>query len=179
MMINKKTNLNIVKVICYGMYLLIASKLPDRFGAIGRFSIWFRRLVCRPLLREAEGKFTILSNAYFGNGSRLIMKDHANLGKGACITGQGLVTIGRHVMMGYDCYIITSNHKYMQEGYDGYIDKDVLIDDFAWIGHRVTILPGVKVGKHATVGAGSVVTKNVPDYAIVGGNPATILKFRM
>lgn len=178
-MTNKKSNLNIVKIICYGMYLLFVSKLPDGFGAAGRFSIWLRWLVCRPLLREAEGQFTILRNAYFGNGSRLIMKDHANLGRGACITGQGIVTIGRHVMMGHDCYLITSNHKYLREGYDGYVDKDVLIDDHAWLGHRVTLLPGVTVGKHAIVGAGSVVTKDVPDYAIVCGNPAKVIKYRI
>ncbi|WP_261845223.1 acyltransferase [Aliamphritea ceti] len=80
--------------------------------------------------------------------------------------------------MGYECYIITQNHKYLEEGYDGYEQKDVLIDDYSWIGHRVTILPGITIGKHAIVAAGAVVTKDVPDYGIVGGNPAKFIKSR-
>lgn len=166
------------KFFLYGLYKFIAVKLPDTYGVIGRFSLWFRMIVCRPLLKGAEGKFTIWSGAKFGDGSRLIMMDHANLGKNACITGKGVVTLGRHTMMGYECYIITSNHRYLPEGYDGYIDRNVIIGDYAWLGHRVTILPGIKVGKHAIVGAGSVLTRDVPDYAIVGGNPAVLLKYR-
>lgn len=54
----------------------------------------------------------------------------------------------------------------------------VVSDDFAWIGHRVTILPGVRIGKHAIIGAAAVVTKDVPDYAIAVGNPATVKKYR-
>lgn len=169
---------NATKVLCYLFYLTIAKHLPEDVGIIGRISDRIRRTVCKPLIRETEGKFTIGSRVDFGNGHLLIMKDHANLGKGANISGKGLVTIGRHVMMGYECFIITQNHKYLEEGYDGYDIRDVIIDDYAWIGHRATILPGVHIGKHAIVGAGAVVTKNVPDYAIVGGNPARIIKFR-
>ena len=47
-----------------------------------------------------------------------------------------------------------------------------------WIGGRVIILPGRKIGKGAIIGVGAVVVKDVPDYAIVGGNPAKVLKFR-
>lgn len=169
---------NATKVLCYLFYITVAKHLPDGLGFIGSISNRVRRVVCKPLLRATEGKFTIDSRVDFGNGHLLIMKDHANLGKGANISGKGLVTVGRHVMMGYECFIITQNHKYLEEGFDGYDIRDVIIDDYAWIGHRVTILPGVRIGKHAIVGAGAVVTKNVPDYAIVGGNPARIIKFR-
>ena len=53
-----------------------------------------------------------------------------------------------------------------------------MIGDDVWIGSRVIILPGVTIGKGAIVGAGVVVTKDVPEYAIVGGNPAKVIKFR-
>lgn len=162
----------------YLLYLLVFQHLPDRFGSLGYASKLMRRYVCRQFIKETNGDFNILRHAYFGDGSRLIMRDHANLGRGANISGEGLVTIGRHVMMGYDCYIITSNHNYLKEGYIGNISENVIIDDFVWIGHRVTILPGVRIGKHAIVGAASVVTKDVPDYAVVGGNPARVIKYR-
>jgi maltose O-acetyltransferase len=54
------------------------------------------------------------------------------------------------------------------------------IDDDVWIGARAMILPGCKhIGKGVIIGAGSVVTKDIPDYAIVGGNPARVIKYRI
>jgi maltose O-acetyltransferase len=57
-------------------------------------------------------------------------------------------------------------------------ERPVVIGDDVWIGGQVIILPGVKVGSHSIIGAGSVVTKDVPQYAVVGGNPAKVIKFR-
>ena len=50
------------------------------------------------------------------------------------------------------------------------------IGDYAWIGAGATVLPGVRVGRHAVIGAASVVTKDVPDYAVAVGNPARVIK---
>lgn len=52
------------------------------------------------------------------------------------------------------------------------------IGDDVWIGTNVIILPGVNVGNHCIIGAGAIVTKDIPDYAIVGGNPAKIIRMR-
>ena len=57
--------------------------------------------------------------------------------------------------------------------------KPVYIGDDCWIGRRVIILPGVKIGKGCIIGAGAVVTKSFPDYSIIAGNPAVIKKYRM
>lgn len=54
--------------------------------------------------------------------------------------------------------------------------KPVLIREYAWVGAGATILSGVCIGRHAIVGAGSVVTKDVPDYAVAVGNPAKVIK---
>jgi len=59
-----------------------------------------------------------------------------------------------------------------------YIYKSVNIDDYVWIGANVSITPGVTIRKGAIVGMGAVVTKDVPECAIVGGNPAKILAYR-
>ena len=56
--------------------------------------------------------------------------------------------------------------------------KPVHIGNDVWLGSRVTILPGVNIGNGCIIGASAVVTKDVPDYAVVGGNPAKILKYR-
>lgn len=55
---------------------------------------------------------------------------------------------------------------------------DIIVDDDVWIGYNVTILSGVHIGQGAVIGAGSIVTKDVPPYAIVCGNPAKIIKYR-
>lgn len=77
--------------------------------------------------------------------------------------------------------IITQNHNY--EGdmipYDNtYILKNVTIDDCVWFGNRVIIVGNIKIGEGAIIAAGSVVTKDVPPLAIVGGNPAKVIKYR-
>ncbi|OME94712.1 MULTISPECIES: acyltransferase [Paenibacillus] len=56
------------------------------------------------------------------------------------------------------------------------MSKPIVINQGAWIGIAATIMPGVTIGKHSVVSAGAVVTKDVPDYSIVGGVPAKLLK---
>ena len=58
------------------------------------------------------------------------------------------------------------------------ISKDILIEDYVWLGARVIILPGTKIGEGAIVQAGAVVHGEIPPYSIVGGNPAKIFKYR-
>jgi acetyltransferase-like isoleucine patch superfamily enzyme len=87
---------------------------------------------------------------------------------------RGGVTIEDHAMIAANVQLITNNH----DPYDLQIltCRPILIKDHAWIGAGATILPGVCVGRHAVVGAGSVVTKDVPDYAVAVGNPAKVIK---
>lgn len=86
-------------------------------------------------------------------------------------------------MMGPQVFIYTQNHNHdrtdipmIAQGYEE--EKPVVIGDDVWIGSRVTILPGVHIGEGAIIGASSVVTKDVPAYSIVGGNPAKVIKSR-
>ncbi len=81
-------------------------------------------------------------------------------------------------MMAPDVIICTENHKYTKETYEGWLEQPVIIEDNVWIGYRVIILPGVRVGRNAIIGAGAVVTKDVPPYKVVGGVPAKVLKTR-
>jgi len=91
------------------------------------------------------------------------------------IGGCGTVIIGDNFHSGKGCSIITQNHNYEGEKipYDStYICKDVTIGDNVWLGNRVIVLGGVTIGEGAIVQAGSVVVKDIPKYAIVGGAPA-------
>lgn len=111
---------------------------------------------------------------------KVILGDNCNF-NGMRILGNGTVVIGNNFHSGIECMIITQNHNY--EGkkipYDEtYIKKTITIGDNVWIGNRVTITGNVDIGEGAIIAAGSVVCKNIPPCAIVGGNPAKIIKFR-
>ena len=87
---------------------------------------------------------------------------------------RGGVTIEDNAMLAANVQLLSNNH----DPYDLQVllCKPVRIRESAWIGAGATILPGVCVGRHAVVGAGSVVTKDVPDYAVAVGNPARVVK---
>ncbi len=93
------------------------------------------------------------------------------IGEKTTIDGRGKVTIGDHVDIASEVMIYTSEHDINDENFIAHI-APVVINDYVFIGPRAIILPGVMVGKGAVVGAGAVVTKDVPEYAIVGGVPA-------
>ena len=100
---------------------------------------------------------------------------------GLKIGGKGNVTIGSSVIIAGDCLIITDNHNYEGEmiPYDStLISRDIEISDFVWIGARVLILPGTKIGEGAIIQGGAVVHGEIPPYAIAGGNPAKVFKYR-
>jgi acetyltransferase-like isoleucine patch superfamily enzyme len=113
---------------------------------------------------------------------RVFFGNHIYIGPYAFLASQGGLTIEDGVIIGpyLSCY--TSNHHY--EGgatvpYDAEVlYKPVTIHQNVWIGGNVVVVPGVKIGEGAVVGAGAVVSKDVPDLAVVGGNPARVLKYR-
>lgn len=101
---------------------------------------------------------------------------------GLIISGMGRVVIGDYFHSGENCKIMLGSHDYdnglaIPYGIT-YVEKCVQIGDFVWLGSDVTISGNVKIGEGAIVALGSVVVKDVPPYAIVGGNPAKIIKYR-
>lgn len=103
-------------------------------------------------------------------------------GLGVNCSVHGPLRIGDNVMMGPDVTILTQTHNIeridIPMGQQGMRVSEVVIGNDVWIGMRAIIMPGVKVGNGAVIGAGAVVTKDVPDYAVVGGVPAKIIRFR-
>jgi len=104
-------------------------------------------------------------------GQDTIIGDHAFL------DGRDKITIGNHVDIASNVMIYNSQHDI--DGVDfKAITRPVIIKDYAFVGPRSIILPGVTVGKGAVIAAGAVVTKNVSDFAVVGGIPATFIRER-
>jgi maltose O-acetyltransferase len=111
----------------------------------------------------------------------LHLNDNIHIGRGTEIQAAGGVHIGCNVVIAYQCILWSLDHRYEGEllPYDhARIRKPIYIEDNVWIGRNVIIRGGVNIGEGAVVAMGSVVTRDIPPLAIVGGNPAKILKYR-
>lgn len=103
-------------------------------------------------------------------------------GLGVNCSVHGPLRIGDNVMMGPDVTILTQTHNIERTDIpmrqQGMRVAEVVIGNDVWIGMRVVIMPGVKIGNGAVIGSCAVVTKDVPNFAVVGGVPAKIIKYR-
>jgi acetyltransferase-like isoleucine patch superfamily enzyme len=127
-----------------------------------------------------------LYGARIGKGSSIHMGCHfyslknvkigkdSIIGNGVFLDGRDNLIIGDHVSIASEAMIYNSEHDIHAEDFHHILDS-VEIGDYCFIGPRAIILPGVKIGKGAVVAAGAVVTKDVPDFAIAGGVPASVI----
>ena len=94
----------------------------------------------------------------------------------------GSITIGNYVHTGTNVVMLGFNHGFYTRDIptkeQDYMDAPIVIEDDVWIGAGAILLAGVTIGKGAIIAAGAVVNKDVPDYAIVGGVPAKVIKYR-
>lgn len=115
-------------------------------------------------------------------GEELIIGENVGIAANAFISVRGKVEIGDNTIIGPGVSIHAENHKFNDIikpiRLQGASRKGITIGNDCWIGSRAIILDGVHIGNHVIVAAGAVVNKDVPDYAIVGGIPAKIIKMR-
>lgn len=115
---------------------------------------------------HAGARFFYPANVEIGQGSIV--------GDNAFLDGRDRLVIGNHVDIASQVMIYNSEHDINSEDFHA-TTAPVIIEDYTFIGPRAIILPGVKIGKGAVVGAGAVVTKDVEEFAIVGGVPAQVI----
>ena len=161
------------------LYYTVAKHLPPSTSGIKIGQKALRGFCGKLMLKSCGKQVNIEQGAIFS--AKTSLGDYSGIGINARINGT--CTIGKYVMMGTDVVVITRNHAFdrtdvpmMEQGFEA--ERPVVIGDDVWIGDRVVILAGVNVGEGAILAAGSVVTKDVPPYAIVGGVPAKVIKFR-
>ena len=115
----------------------------------------------------------IFMDAWFdtkGKGA-FVMGHHSVINQKCRLDNRGSIAIGNNVAISAEVCILTADHDMKSPKFTGR-ERQVSIGDYVFIGTRALIMPGVTVGKGAAIGAGSVVTKDVPEFAIVAGCPA-------
>lgn len=171
----------VYQIIYYGL----AKHLPkSTMPVFGKLSSGLRRWCCKHMFSSCGKKLNVEKGAYLGNGKDIKVGVYVGFGKNFVMHNRTLV-VDDYLMMGEDVMFLGGGHGYdrldvpmgeqrSKEKTPLYIAGDV------WIGARAIVLPGCKhIGHGAIIGSGAVVTKDVPDYAIMGGNPARVLKYRV
>lgn len=171
--------MGIQKIFCRVLYELVLSKLPSSMAVGGKIYRSLRGYAVRHFISHCGTNVNIENHAKVS--SKVSLGNNSGIGIGAIVDGK--VVIGDNVMMGRECIILSRNHAFartdvpmMEQGFQE--EKPVFIGNDVWIGHRVTILPGCRIGDGVIIGAGAVVTGEIPPYTIVGGVPAKVIRKR-
>lgn len=165
-----------------------SSRWKKQFGAYGENSIIGYPSILAGMgdmyigCRTTIHAYSRLQNYYQDdNNPSIRIGNHCYIGYYFSILNASSVTLGNDVLIASHVLISSENHGVDPELEMPYMDqplisKPVIIGDGCWIGEKVCVLPGVSIGKKCIIGAGSIVTKSIPDYSIAVGNPAKVIK---
>lgn len=161
------------------LYNLVAKHMPLSGGRFSFGSQKVRAFCGNLILQHCGENVNIEKGAQFDH--RITLGDNSGIGVNAFLTEE--ISIGDNVMMGPECMMFTSNHVIDDLSVPMCCQAStqpapIVIEDDVWIGARVIILPGVRVGTGSVIGAGSVVTHDVEPFSIVAGNPAKLIRYR-
>jgi len=185
----KRTIEQVIETVHTASIYLHSLICSTRLGSLGKSSlIEFPIKLASPELVSIGNNVRICSGAWLnakdssGSGkTTLFIGDNTYIGRMLHINAWQKVTIESNVLIGERVSIFDASHNYSDirlpirmQG-DSYMGR-VLIRSGSWIGSGSVIMPGIKIGVNSVVGANSVVTRDVPDYSIVAGNPARLVK---
>lgn len=152
------------------------------------FKLWSYHLVNHSIgIREARiGKSSnVHSTVILRQAKNIVIGEHCLINHNNVLQGgkgDGKIIIGNYVHTGANVMMFAYNHGFYTKDIPSkeqdYFDADIIIEDDVWIGAGSIILPGVHIGKGVIIGAGAVVNKDIPEYAVAGGVPAKVLKYR-
>jgi len=164
----------VCQLACAVMYRLVICRIPSQLRFLRPVRVAFLRgMGCRVA-------WTANINAYAQISRKCVIDDHAGVGE-RCVLG-GEVHLGRHVTMGPECWFITGDHP-VPGDLENFRDRTpthrpIVVEEDVFVGARATVLPGVRIGRGAAIGAGAVVTRDVAPGATVVGNPAREVRRR-
>jgi len=176
----KFTLKNVIALIIYKLFLVW---LPESSTPIfGKPSKKLRYLCCKNIFLFCGKNVNVERWANFGTGFRLKIGNNSGLGINCRVTDN--LEIGENVMMGLNCNILPNNHIFdrvdipiIQQGESE--EVITIIEDDVWIGNQVVLTPGRTIKKGSIIAAGCVLSKDFPEYSIVGGNPSRLIRSRI
>lgn len=137
-----------------------------------------RGMACLDEAGIVHGRRVYFEPPFYCEYGNIEVGEHFYANTGCVILDVGRVTIGAEVMLGPNVSIYTAGHPIHPESRKSYYEYGlpITIGDGVWVGGSVTILPGVTIGENAVIGAGSVVTRDVPPNVIAAGNPCRVIR---
>lgn len=135
-----------------------------------------RRWYLTRVLRYRIAPNAAIHSGCWVTGFSLSVGEHSVINRNCRLDSRGGLVIGANVSISPECYLISSSHDPHSPTFAGSSKPTaVTIHDYAWLGVRALVLSGVTIGRGAVVGAGAVVSRDVPPLAIVAGNPARVI----
>lgn len=170
--------MKMLRYVYFFLYIAIFRFTPETYRPYALFFPAIRRWLVGRFADECGENVKVKYNADISPHIRI--GNNAELGQRCVIYGG--VSIGDDVLMGPGVRLITRNHSVGDVGRpireQGDVFAPIIIEDDVWLGANVVVLPGVTIGAHSVIGAGSVVTKSCAPYSIMGGVPAKFIKSR-
>ncbi len=158
------------------LYNHLLSKIPYSLGNN------LRKIILKKILQYFGERSTISDNVKIISPNKIYIDKKVGIANKVILDGRGSIKIGKYSIIGFESILLTSTHNYASNNIpivkQGMFHAPIEICEDVWVGTRVTILPGIRIGKGAIIGANALVTKDVPPRAIVGGVPARIIKYR-
>ena len=157
----------------FDLLIFICNRVVSVFPGSRLRMLFYRRVM---QLKMGEG-VNILSGTWIDCRGNFEIKGNCVINQNCRLDNRGGISIGLNVSISPEVHLITADHD-MDDPLGGGRTGEITIGDFVFIGSRATILPGVTIGEGAVVAACACVTKDVPEYTMVGGVPAKEIRKR-
>ena len=135
---------------------------------------WIRHWYLRHVLGIAIGSNSTVHMGCFFTGRRIEIGHDTVINRNSYLDGRGGLSIGSYVAISPESYILSLDHDPFSPTFNA-VARPVVIEDYVWVGARAMLLPGVRLGKGCVVGAGAVVTKDLAEFSIAAGVPASVI----
>ncbi len=154
------------------------AKKTEAFSRLTSSTIQYKDQIAKAILKSYGKNANLLTPFTCDYGDTISIGADSVVNHSAVFIDTNEISIGDHVLIGPKAGLYCASHPYDVEARNQGIEysKPITIGDGAWLGGKVTVVPGVKIGRHSVIGAGSVVTKDIPDDVVAAGVPCKVIR---